>query len=396
MEISNQPPSKKKTWLWIILAVTLLAIIGSGIYLAGFLKNNPDKNKDQESTTSGPVTISEKILNNKFGFLGGGEPDNPFVGDVGGAWVRPHPGPFLWDAMQKSAEGEIDFSATDELVQNAQKDDVGLLITIWPFAEWDQLIKKPCAVSDQDEFLKKNDQKGRGDYLPQNRCVPTDWTAYEKWVGAVIERYDGDSISDMSGLKIPIKYWEVMNEPDLNYQSNPMNNESERLDFFQGSPNEYAKLLRQTYTAIKKADSDSKVLIAGAAGGSENFLNFYREVFKNQEALTSFDIGNVHCISNDRETHDFNVNAYKKVLSTAGITKPIWVTEAEAFYGKTAEENYQSTLISTKAALAAGAEKIFFTRYNFDDFRTDMSEKKKESESSMKDSKNKYKTITAQ
>jgi hypothetical protein len=96
-----------------------------------------------------------------------------------------------------------------------------------------------------------------------------------------------------------------------------------------------------------------------------------------KDASDYFDIGNVHCISNDEQTRDYNVTAYKQVLTSAAITKSIWVTEAEAFYREntTADQNYESTKTSVTGALAAGAEKIFFTRYSFDDFRTDMSQK---------------------
>jgi hypothetical protein len=102
-------------------------------------------------------------------------------------------------------------------------------------------------------------------------------------------------------------------------------------------------------------------------------LGFYRKVFAVAEVKNSFDIGNIHCISNDNGTNDFNVGAYKKMLADFGITKPIWVTEAEAMNGKTADQNFENTKKGTAGAIAAGAERIFYTRYNFDDFRTDMS-----------------------
>ena len=66
------------------------------------------------------------------------------------------------------------------------------------------------------------------------------------------------------------------------------------------------------------------------------------------------------------------------MLSDSGITgKPILVTEAEAFYQDitTAEQNYESTKASVAGAISAGTKRIFFTRYTFDDFRKDMSEK---------------------
>ncbi len=377
MDIEQQemPERPKKTWSWVLIALAI--IIASGLALYYFVLNKPAEKKKtiQSAGTGETVFISQKVLDNKFGFLGGGsEDDGSLIAENGAAWVRPHPGYFVWDMMQKDAGAAIDFEDTDDLVENMQGTELGMLATIWPFADWDQqksINAANCKVSSNDEFLHKNDKKGRGAYLPEYRCKPVDWTAYQNWVMQIIERYDGDGVDDMPGLKIPVKYWEVMNEPDLT--SPPQ--DSGRLDFWKGNAADYAELLVKTSANIRIADSSAKVLIAGAAGGDEQFLNFYREVLKNKETLTAFDIGNVHCISNDREKNDFNVGAYKYMLAEFNISKPVWVTEAEAMYGSSGEENYQSTKTSTAGAIAAGAERIFFTRYGFDDTRTDMSQK---------------------
>lgn len=404
----NQPiatanKSGKKWWVWITVIVLAIGVI---VFVAGYFKKN--ETDDKSAPPSANVEIPAKVLANKYGFLGGGggEEDNPFIGNAGAAWMRPHPGPFLWDAMQSSATAEINFDATDKLVSTQQSQNYGTLATLWPFAEWDQQARSDeanCTVSDQDEFLPKNpstslgagDKKGQIEYLPEHRCNPQNWSSYSAWVSAVVERYDGDGNADMPDLKVPIKYFEIMNEPDLNYESNLPAGETNRLNFYKQGPADYGELLKQSYSAIKAADPGAKVLIAGAAGGDARMLSFYETLFMNMKDTPNyFDIGNVHCISNDQKSRDFNVAAYKKVLAVAGITKPIWVTEAEAFYGNTAEENYQNTLVSTKGALSAGAERIFFTRYNFADSRKDMSEKDKSQDFDTKDSEAKYKIIT--
>lgn len=378
--LSSNTFKKSKKWLWIIIILVLI-LIGLSLYFLAF--NKPDKNEDlntTKTTTDQPVAIPDKVLSNKFGWLGGGaEDDGVAISESGGAWVRPHPGAFVWDMMQNKKADAIDFDDADTEISNYQSNNLGILATLWPFADWDQenlANAADCKVSNNDEFLPKNDKKGRGAYLPQYRCNPSDWSAYGEWVKAVVERYDGDGNGDMQGLKIPVKYWEVMNEPDLQYQSNLPAGETDRLNFYKQGPAEYAKLLIETSKAIRLADPEAKILIAGAAGADSRMLSFYQDVFKNAEALSAFDIGNIHCISNDQRTSDFNVEPYKTMLEKAGITgKPIWVTEAEAMYGTTGEANYSSTKKSTEGAIAAGAERIFFTRYNFDDSRTDMSKK---------------------
>lgn len=124
-------------------------------------------------------------------------------------------------------------------------------------------------------------------------------------------------------------------------------------------------MLIQTSESIRETDPDAKVLIAGAAGGSDQFLNFYREVFQNDKVFEAFDIANVHCISND-EYDSFNVEPYQKMLQEFGIRKPIWVTEAEAIISQDPDVNATQTLLSTQEALKLGAKKIFFTRFGFD------------------------------
>ncbi len=381
LEQKTENPVEKRSgslvWLWAVLV--LLVIVAGGYLFWQYLKQTYTEKETTENSNS-VVEIPAKVLSSKFGWLGGGAGDDgQVISEYGGGWVRPHPGAFVWDMMQKSATGEIDFSSADEEVSNYQKNNLGILVTIWPFADWDQASLDnvaDCKVASDDEFLPKNDKKGRGSYLPQYRCNPSDWTAYQNFVTKVVERYDGDGIDDMVGLKIPIKYWEVMNEPDLQYQNTMPANEGSSLNFYKLGPTEYGELLIKTSVPIRAADPEAKILIAGAAGGDSRMLGFYQSVFADKNTLTAFDIGNIHCISNDQKTSDFNVAPYKAMLEKAGITdKPIWVTEAEAMYGTVAEQNYSSTKKSVAGAIAAGAQRIFFTRYELDDTRKDMSEK---------------------
>lgn len=373
----------------VLPVIMVILILGGGIFVWQKYWRKTQSTPTTTPTPQAQATIPPEILANKFGFLSGGPESALQIPEYGAGWIRPHPGPFLWDAMQKDANSEISSEATDKTVLDAQLAEVGTLATLWPFAEWDQKNHpqfSQCAVSVNDEFLSKNDEKGRMEYLPEHRCNPTDWEKYQNWVKAVVERYDGDGISDMEGLKIPIKYWEVMNEPDLG------DTPEGRLDFYKEDANAYGALLVKTSSAIRQADTDAKILIAGAAGGSADFLDFYREVFKNPETHPAFDLGNVHCISND-ENNDFNVSAYKKMLEEFSLSKPIWVTEAENMKGKTLEENGELARQSTEGAIATGAQRIFYTRYNFQDFRKDMAEKPEESPEALQASQQIYRSI---
>src|SRR4030042_132070 len=311
-------------------------------------------------------SLPKQITRSKYGFLSAGDDDTKYIKNYGARWVRPHPGPFLWDSVQSSAGVAYDFSGTDQIVRKYSRKKIGILATLWPFSEWEQQLNPDyatCAVSENDQFLQgardKEGKSGTGSFLPLHRCNPEDWYSYVAWVMAVVERYDGDGVSDMPKLKYPVKYWEVMNEPD--------HTGDDTLDFYVGDALDYANLLLETYTAVKAADPSAQVLIAGAAGGNDDFLNFYRRVLSyHPEGLDSFDIGNVHCISND-SYESFNVEPYRNMLAEFGLGgKPIWVTEAEAIISDDAKINASQTLSSTRSARSLGAKQIFFTRYSFE------------------------------
>jgi len=307
----------------------------------------------------------------KFGFLRNVfDIDQEKIEETGGTWLRPNFGYFVWGVMQKDENASIDFSKTDEVVYNAQKHSLHLLITLFPFADWDQkAYGEKCKVSANDGMLPR--RKG-GPGLTYYRCNPNNWAAYEKWLTAVVERYDGDGKEDMPGLETPIHYYEIGNEPDLTLGKDPKSEEG--FVFYLDSPEHYAELLQKSYTSIKAADNKNQILIAGAAGVQPEFQKFWERVFSTPKIADYFDIANIHCISvptQDRETPesisagDLNVSSYKKLLSNYKIIKPIWVTEAENIQGNDVGANVKRLDASVANALKNGAEKIFFTGASF-------------------------------
>jgi len=388
----------RKNILGLVIGVYVLILIATIAFFA------LDSKKEIKVENNNPVTIPEEILDNKFGFLVGGDKEGKDILDRGGAWARPHPGPFLWDSMQGIENSKISFKNTDEIVKKYQKDMIGLAPTIWPFATWDQKNRpdaEDCKVSDEDEFLPHDKflVKDMG-YIPQHRCNPNDWEKYREWIIAVVERYDGDGVDDMPGLVIPIKYWEVMNEPDLSPPGDvPADDNS--LDFYKHEEEGYAELLKKTYQYIKEADPGSEVMIAGAAGGNDHFLDFYRKVFEIDGTIDSFDIANVHCISSD-DIESFNLEPYKKLLDEFNIEKTVWVTESEAIISDDPDINATQTYYSTKKVLELGAERIFYTSMDFRSYKQDKPEKSPENtinitpEFSVSDGTEVYKIITSQ
>jgi hypothetical protein len=337
---------KKRVLVLISLAIVLLILI---IFLSIRESDSFGENKKNlESEISSELIIPTSIENNCIGFVIGSPEEIALISEIGGGWARPHPGPFAWEFIE-TEKGNFDFSMSDEYVTQAQENNIALLGTIWPFADWDQKVchSVECEVSAQDIFYPE-EKMGWKTGIPASRCVPCNYEDYEEFIIELVERYDGDGIGDMPGLIIPIKYWEVLNEPEIG---------SEEMTFFKGTQEEYIQIFATTKEAIKEECSDCKVLHGGAAGVQEFMLNYWGEIFDN---LSNFDIANIHYIG-DSDLSTLNVKDFKQLLTEKGISKPIWITEAEY-------DSENEIALSVENALNAGASKIFFTQFEIGSF----------------------------
>ena len=251
-------------------------------------------------TSPEPLDWPEDVGWSHFGLLIGG----PDPVDFEGAWVRPHPGPFIWGQIE-GKPGEYNWRRTDQLVTQAQSRRLAVLATVWPYADWDQ---EACHA----------DQPTAGGVFPEFGellYMSCDMSAYLAWLSAMVERYDGDGVDDMPGLEYPLRHWEMLNEPAM---------QSPELTFFQEGPAEYLQLLKLSFTTVREADPNAVVLPAGQAGMQPDFKDFWAEVLPEAEGY--FDLGNIHSISSD---DDFFAVEYRAWLDELGLEDvEYWITEA--------------------------------------------------------------------
>jgi hypothetical protein len=148
---------------------------------------------------------------------------------------------------------------------------------------------------------------------------PKDVVKYQRWVRAVVERYDGDGVDDMPGLTAPIKYWQVDNEP-------PRRREG------------YADLVRITSEAVKEADPTAKVLIGGLLIPFDD----YRERIYEREQLPilqqlqgkGIDIVDLHWFGHLDESRRLPkaLERFRSDLRQCGFDNtPIWFTEVGTY-----------------------------------------------------------------
>ena len=285
-----------------------------------------------------------KKIKEPFAFRFGdwGHKHDEYAYTSGYGWIKPHPGPFNRYFIEKE-KGIYDFSTCDEGVRKAQEFNAEIVATIWPYAEWDEE-----AYKGREGFGKATGDGPFAYVLPSSRFKPHDMQAYKEFVKALVERYDGDGFNDMPGLKKPIKYWEILNEPEAQSKDYKC--------FFQGSGEEYFELVKATYEAVKEADPEAKVVLGGAATLDKKSVEWWEE-FYSLGGGNYFDIAGVHSYADEKD--DFNVDNLKKLLEKYKISKPIWVTEV----GPKGEMGREDEIMFAKAAIRAfanGAEVLFF------------------------------------
>ena len=218
-------------------------------------------------------------------------------------WVRPHPGPFVWNRIERE-QGNFRWDRADEYVIYAQDHNQKIIATIWPYANWEQVSCK-----------RKKGKNPFGKKFAKYISKPCSMDNYKKFLLALVDRYDGDGNNDMPGLTKPITHWEVMNEPEFKM-------------FFKGTSKEFVEIFIFSSKIIKEKQKGSTIIMAGAASMFPESEKFWKKVLP--EIKDHFDIANIHHITGPGGEcdKDFWVGEFSKLLKSKKINKPIWVTEA--------------------------------------------------------------------
>jgi beta-mannanase len=207
-----------------------------------------------------------------------------------------------------------------------------------------------------------------------------DLNAFARYVGAVVERYDGDGRADAPGSPV-IRYWEVWNEPNTAFFWRP-----------RASAEEYVRLLRASYGAIKLAYPSAVVVLGGMAGNgvsyppfglAEEEQNFLQQIY-DHGGKGFFDVANVHLYPYTYElarpelmtTLQDALDETRSVMAANGDgDKPIWVTEigfSTALFPDDYESQPDEVIASWLGSIyrqLSGAEAVFW--YMFEDEGTD-------------------------
>lgn len=155
---------------------------------------------------------------------------------------------------------------------------------------------------------------------------------FAEFVGALVERYDGDGLNDAPGSPA-VTHWEFYNEPDNNASQLPVH--------WGDDGDKYAEMLKTIYPVVKAASPQAKVVFGGIAfdgfekDGGSFVLNFLTDVL-DAGGGQYFDVMNFHYYPAFRLAWTTSQGTglpektkfIRDVLGSYGISKPVMITEA--------------------------------------------------------------------
>ncbi len=218
-------------------------------------------------------------------------------------WVRPHPGPFIWNGIERE-KGFFSWEAADKYVVYAQEHNQKTIATIWPHANWEQ---KSCK--------RKKARSPFGRKFTKYLSKPCSMEDYKNFLIKLVDRYNGDGKNDMPGLTKPIIHWQIMNEPEFKM-------------FFKGTEEDFVEIFNFSSKLIKSKQKDAVIIMAGAAGMFPENKKYWKSALP--KIKDHFDIAAIHHITppDGKCDKEFWVDEFSSLLKSLNIKKPIWVTEA--------------------------------------------------------------------
>jgi hypothetical protein len=218
--------------------------------------------------------------------------------DIG--WYR---GEVLWKNIVDN-EGNFNWVNLDGKIENMLRHEINIILTL-------RSVHKLFAPGSGKVDL------GYKTIWKSAPPAPEYLENYKDFVRQIVERYDGDGVSDapfINGIK-NIKHWQIENEPGKK--------PNKGSNFWDGTAADYAALFLVAFDVIKEADAEAKVALSGFTHVAikyylEHNISFISEVLRIiHENGGDYDIFDYHCYTN-----------YKGFIKTTKFTdKPVWVTE---------------------------------------------------------------------
>jgi len=218
------------------------------------------------------------------------------------------PDAYAWGRMQAAADAAIDFSVTDRFVCEYQLAGFAeLVMALKPYSPWGS--------------------RGADDWSP----LPEHLDAYSSWVAAVVERYDGDGVADMSGLLRPVTVYEIGVELST-YEPEPIEHYLEMLErahqaahqAFAGVRIAHAAFL--TTTAFRGAPTPAEYEAAFAAVDARIMYHSLADIRAVLDRPDLFELANLHSLGEPDEIPNM-VSWLRWEMEQRGYERPIIISD---------------------------------------------------------------------
>jgi hypothetical protein len=221
---------------------------------------------------------------------------------------------FSWNLAQEQ-QGQTTHRYTDPMVAAASRHGIELLPVVTYAPPWARV--EPNELG----------------------SAPSDYQAYAEYLKLLIARYGpgGQFWKENPSIpERPIRYWQMWNEPGIQYQWSP------QADW----PRKYGELLKLSYATVKQADPGAKVVLAGLANASWEEID---ALYEQGGIKGSFDVAAIHYYTKNASQFLEVSRRFRASLDGHGDRRmPIWWTEAggSASKGKInspGNEHFQTT-----------------------------------------------------
>jgi hypothetical protein len=229
--------------------------------------------------------------------------------DIG--WYR---GSVLWKKIVDN-EANYDWQGLDKQLKKVVRRRIQTIITL-------RSVHKKFAPGSEKVDL------GYKSHWKSAPPAPMYLDLYRDFVRNTVERYDGDGVLDADFItdRKNIRYWQIENEPG----KKPHTGSS----FWKGNAAEYAELYMIAYDAIKEADPEAKVALAGFTWNAmkyymEHSISFPSEVLRIlSENDGDFDIFDYHFYEDYKKFRKIEgIIESNLAVDAAFVEKQVWITE---------------------------------------------------------------------
>ncbi len=236
------------------------------------------------------------------------------LAETGLTAVKHYPEHVQWGEMQKGPNDAIDFTRLDDYVREYQKAGFGdLVICLKANAKW--ASRAPGLVHWDDANPK-----------------PEFYDAYEKWIGSVVERYDGDGVNDMPGLRWPVRYLEIGSEFS-SYEPGPVAHYLETLGHAYRAAHRASSTIEVAHaaflptTAFRSHPAPSAEAYQRAFDSIEvDRTHTLQDMWSILDHPELFDVANFHALADPTEIED-TVRWLGFEMSRRGYRKPVMISD---------------------------------------------------------------------